>query len=454
MTYKEWKITIDSIRLAIEKVVSTTGEEFFKVSEHKPIIIAKASTDHKPKKYGHLISPTPNPLIALWRKGYPNYQSLLQKQTHSFTKELLELFDLGNNLMEIESIALISKDGRKIKNSTRKMWRTRLTDSVSFEKAVYEIKVSSSLKRAGYQVCFIKEEKEKTPDMCVEKDGEKVYVECKQKDKKSQRDMRNQYLWDEILVNVLKALDNLGKNYAVVVKTDSDLTTADKDFLIEYIQTSIKNSKCGVFTANKFQIILKEFPKLNNVIDGHFKPDLREFNVNMHEPTLDIYHHSDENIKPSMDGFSFDWTNPVIDLYLERDNVSINAPEPKHKNPRLVVFVSSLLPDRIKGILNSFDHAYTQIPTEGPGIIYIEMNMGFYRDEKESARDLMLLENGLKGKLKLTKRVNAVILTTSAYFQEHEKAFYKVKIRSVKNTGPNKPLNQEFLGNICKMKIR
>jgi hypothetical protein len=67
---------------------------------------------------------------------------------------------------------------------------------------------------------------------------------------------------------------------------------------------------------------------------------------------------------------------------------------------------------------------------------------------------LEFLRKRIEGKLNLVNRVNAVTLTASSYFQEKEKVFYRIEMRCFKNSNPSKPLNKQFLDDICKVKIK
>jgi len=331
----------------------------------------------------------------------------------------------------MDNIPIIDENGRQLQANIKQIWGRRLRDPEDFDKAIYEIKVASSYRKAGYKVYFVKEGIKKTPDLLVEKNEEKVYVECKKKDRKTRRDQYNENIWGKIYTSTLRFMDKTKKNYAVVVKTNSDLTPNDESYLIMCIQTLIANSDHGIHKTDKFEIILKELQEWEKPVNGPFELDVKEFGVRIDEPTVILYQHADVK-------FSDDF----------------KAVE--HKNPRFMAFVSTLLPDRVLSILRSFDRAYKQIPKKGPGIIYIEVNTGLYKKDhnQELGRDLAIVKQRIDGKLNLTGRVNAVVLTASSYTQAEGKAYYRVEISCFKNPNPVQPLNREFLDNICKIKIR
>ncbi len=439
MPYRESKMSLDDVRKSLEQIMLFVGKQFVEVCEPTKEM---RESNHRHKKYGHLASPRPHPLVSLWKKGYPNFLEFKQRRKKieskfgtlhysldvSLSKELLELADIGSNLKEIMDIPWINEKEERIEVNIIQIWGERLKDPKDFEKAIYEIRVASSLKNAGYEVYFVKEGIKKTPDLLIERNGEKVYIECKEKDKKTHRDKRNENLWNEVLMSTLRFMDKMKKNYAIVVKAKSDLMKKDRDFLIESLQELIESSNSGVHRMGKFEIMLEELAEMNKSLCGPFSMNLEEFGVKMTEPTIHLYQHADVKFSKNM--------------------------EVDHKNPRFMAFVSTLLPDRIKGILRSVDRAYKQIPKKGPGIIYIEINTGLYKGYQEINKDLEIIKNKMKGKLNLTKRVNAVVLTASSYIQGKGKAFYKVEINCFRNSSPIHPISKEFLDSICKLKIR
>jgi hypothetical protein len=78
------------------------------------------------KKYGHLTTSTRHPLVRLWNNGISNLKKLVSRHREfrdksvtiyytleiNMAPELLELFDIGTNLKEIENIPTISETGK------------------------------------------------------------------------------------------------------------------------------------------------------------------------------------------------------------------------------------------------------------------------------------------------------------------------------------------------------
>lgn len=443
MSFSETKVQLNAIRAALSQIVRFFGKEFIEDLKKKPkkSEVAKQK-GHKKKKYGHLAPSTLHPLAELWNKGFSNYQKLVSRHKKFSDKsvtvyysleiclspELLELFDIGTNLKEIENIPIISETGATIKDELIQFWRHRLRDPIIYEKAIYEIRVAASMKKNGYKVAYIKEGKEKTPDLLIEKNGEKVYVECKRKDKISHRDQLTQNLWNTVMIRSQKLMDKIGKNYAVIAKANTDLTSGTANILGHYIEELIKQSDMGTHKYQDFEVILKELGQFEKPNKGAFLVDLKEFGIDKTYPTLFLYQRADVKFSGSL--------------------------EVENKNRRLMAFASTQMADRVKGILESFDHAYKQIPKSGAGVIYIEINTSLYRNYDEIERDLSFIRKKINGKLNVVKRVNAVILTASSYFQKDRKAFYTVRISHFKNLKPLKTLSSTFLNDLAKVKIR
>jgi hypothetical protein len=443
MSYPETKIQTNEIHAALLQIVKFVGKEFIRDVIRKTETSKTVMHDgHKKKKYGHLAPATPHPLAELWKKGFANYQALASRNRKfsskfatvyyslevSLSPALLELFDIGCNLKEIENIPIISETGAIIEIEPIQFWQHRLVDSKSFEKAVYEIRVGASMKKNGYNVAYIKEGKDKTPDLLIEKNGEKAYVECKHKDKKSHRDQLTENLWSTMVVKELKLMDEIKKNYSVVVKANADLASETSNRLGDFIGELIAKSDIGTHEYQNFEITLKPMGEFEKVEKDAFLVDLKQYGIDMNYPTLFVYQHADVKFSSSL--------------------------EMESKNRRAMVFASTQMSDRVKGILDSFDTAYKQIPESGAGVIYIEINKSLYKDSVEISRDLSIVRKKINGKLNVVSRVNAVILTVSSYFQKDEKAFYTIEMNQFKNLKPLKTLSSIFLNDLARVKIR
>ena len=442
MSVTEIKIPIEKVREALDYITAFFGEDFIHNLHKNSLFNRIEGTSDIGRKQGHLSALKSHPLSEIWEKGQANFQDFIQRhktfRTKAITlhyslkvnlsKELLQLTDIAEDLKEVSEIDVTNERGELRKTEARQLWGKRLKDLEGFEKAIYEIRVAASLKRNGYRVCFLEERTGKTPDFIVEKDGEKTYVECKQKDKKSERDQRNQTIWDTVLTSSLKCMDRSRKNYGIIVKSEVDLSNKNSSLLINRIRSLIGNSQSGTYREGDFEIIAKELQQFDKGSQGCFSVNLEDFGVKGDFPT--------ELIQQS-----------AIVKYSQTS-------EAEYKNPRFMVFVSAVMPDRIRSILDSLNHAYKQIPKGGPGIIYIEINTSLYRNPEEIAKAFQFVEKRINGKLNLVKRVNSVILTASSYFQKGDKTFYKVEMTHFKNSNPTSSLSDRFLAIISNVKIR
>ena len=131
----------------------------------------------------------------------------LNEKLSELSKELLELWDIGHNLIVVDSIPFVDETGKEIPETPSKLWMKKLKNKEVIEKSIYEMSVATSHKKAGFDVKFVKEGNIRTPDMVFIKDKEIIFVECKKKDNKTERDKRNENLWGEMLVNILHCID-------------------------------------------------------------------------------------------------------------------------------------------------------------------------------------------------------------------------------------------------------
>ena len=96
---------------------------------------------------------------------------------------MVRLTNLGENLSILHKNNVMGLDGKI---------RSLIASRELYEKTVYELQVAAAYAKANHQVAFLEEkpvEQIQTPDMIID---EQVEVECKKKDRLSERDRRNE----------------------------------------------------------------------------------------------------------------------------------------------------------------------------------------------------------------------------------------------------------------------
>ena len=103
-----------------------------------------------------------------------------------------------------------------IKGFNDRISKTNLHDPITFESFVFECKIASAFHRLGYNIKFIPEKDEPTPDFLIKCRGEDVYIECKKKIfTKKEEDYRIKAC--KITKSILYLMDELQQNLFVEI---------------------------------------------------------------------------------------------------------------------------------------------------------------------------------------------------------------------------------------------
>ena len=130
-----------------------------------------------------------HPLAYLIYKVDKQLRSCAEKEFFEVSEQICRLSYLGENLFVLKNQNVKSLD-KKIKDLTS-------SGKEFFDKTTYEIEVAAAYAKKGYLIEFLEtrsDEGVKTPDILIDfKNG--IEVECKKKDRESDRDIRNKEYW-------------------------------------------------------------------------------------------------------------------------------------------------------------------------------------------------------------------------------------------------------------------
>lgn len=423
------------ISKAFETVEEFVGKEWLEEG------IKKLNLRKPPKKltkYSFLRQKEPHPLIWLWKKAIESYQRCIKDQMLQVSEELLQISVLGRDLAQLKDVSIIDKNGNVLKGKTLKnRFKEKFTDEDNperFEKAVYEIQIAAGYRRLGYEVFFVEEsekEGEKTYDLQVKIGDEVVYVECKKKDRLSERDRKINVIWNNLIVEILGHLKK--KNYGILIKSQKDPVQNDEKEIMRKIKEMI-NSKnlLNVSKQGKYEIVVFEI--VPSVV---FTPTYGWAQIEHVDFFYSVY------ILPEI------YRIIKEEIYLDYFTVSAdNLDKPPNIlwiNPKFVGFSLSKPPDRIEGVIDRLEEANKQLPITGPGLIYIQI----FPHPRMMEQDFKRLEERIKGKMKIMKegRINAVILTAT-FLEKLQNGLgglaYKHKSRVIPNPNPKSPLPTDF----------
>lgn len=304
------------------------------------------------------------------------------------TEEILRLSHIGESI----SILLHGKTerlGDKIRNLT--------SSSEQFEKTVYELQVAAAYSRAGHKVAFSEEkaaEAMKTPDMLID---EQVEIECKKKDKLTDRDKRNNECWKLIMRRASSMMPHLRYNYGVVIKTQRDPRDEDVETILKELEPLMNNKHEGrfAFPEKGIGITLRVLSKLDVPIDCN-----------------SIEFGSSEDL----DFFT---------LAMEK-----RAGESVIRNPRIFGFKSAMMPDRIKSVIESFRKATKQLSGTRPGLIYVDLNTV---DHQMMELDFKRLDAMTRDLLRANSTISGVVITSEVLRRDDTGLVYGQNAKVIRN---------------------
>ena len=279
-----------------------------------------------------------HPLAFLIYQADKQLKSCAEKKFFEVSGEILRLSYLGENLFVLKGQNTKDFLDNKIQDLTS-------PDKKLFDKTTYEIEVATAYARKGYSVEFVEtksKEGRKTPDLLI---NNEVEVECKKKDRTTDRDIRNTENWKLIMRKASVMMEHFGINYAVFIKTQRDPEKEDVEFILQHLQELIKEGRRGRFA-------------------------FRDRDIGI---TLQILSTKDQEIES--EGIEFgtneelDYVVPAMEFKKDREGKAFI------RNPRIFGFKSAKLPERISSVIESVKDATKQLSGERHGLIYVNLNM-------------------------------------------------------------------------------
>jgi hypothetical protein len=382
----------------VRELVSDTwlSKELEKISSYKPPQkLRKLSFIDYAKKF--------HPLAFLIYQEDKQLKPCVEKKFFEISEEILRLSYLGENLFVLKE--------QDTKGLHDKIQDLTSPDKKLFNKTTYEIEVAAAHVRKGYSIEFIEtlsKEGRKTPDLLI---NNEVEVECKKKDRATDRDIRNTEHWKLIIRRASGMMEHFGLNYSVFIKTQRDTEKEDTEFILQQLQELIKERKQGRFT-------------------------FRDRDIGI---TLQILSVKNQEIKSK--GIEFgtseelDYVIQAMEFRKEGEGKALI------RNPRIFGFKSVELPERISSIVESIKDAKRQLSGKRSGLIYVNLNM---IDRKMIDKDFERLDRLTKDLLKNNSTVSGVVITTEFFGKDAQGYTYSHKARVIRNEQAKHPLPSDF----------
>ena len=389
----------------------------------------------KPKqfayKFTHHLKPEPHPIVPLYLKSLETLDLIKSKKQDYFDLASLKLISYFQNFEKLRKIGTVNMDGTRISSNSEDKFKDRLKSKDEFFQTSYEIQIAVALARRGFSTWFINESTAKTPDILVVYKKQRFYVECKYQGL-TRREALYENVFREFYWRSMRLMFKLGEFYAICVEWLTDPAVNDVIPTIALLEERMKSREFGIVNTNKAKIRLDYLAKLGEEFSGPFNVDMGKYRSD----------------------------NQHIDVIMPQAHVGVFHGNPRYKNPTVIAFRNiSYLDDLVSGAIDDINKAYSQIPENGPSILFLENRLSFIDPNfQEKAKEL---QGKIEGKLGLISRVNRVNLTKSDFTTQKVKKGNQsgfailrlVESRTIENQNPATPLLKDTLERIQNLKF-
>ncbi len=308
-----------------------------------------------------------------------------------------------------------------------------------FEKIVFELDVAQSLVKLNHKVEFIPTrsgESKKTPDILA--DG-KVEFECKKKDKLTKRDKQNYEHWEFLARKLTDMMNDFKKFYFVYLFFKNDPSSKSLKILLRIIRKTIQRNQEGSFDIEGVEI------KISKICDYG-----QNFDLGIHGRTMPEIQ---KQIKPELfekfiktrisfpELLNYEKIQPDFDVI--RHRLTHHSQDGKVAIGEVMKFVFKIseIPDRIKSVINSLEHAKNQLSGVRPGIICVNLT---HISGKMIEVDFVALRNQIDKVLKNNSTISAVVLSSEYHFKENNSNRFLHKAIVIQNSSPKHEIPKEF----------
>lgn len=429
MNFDSWNPTAQNLHDSIQLVRDYFGKKWLKEQsdkfKQKPIVDLK--------KFTHHLRPSPHPIIPIYVASLRKYRELQENPNINFNQKSLKMISFCQNLSKTRKMRTIDLDGNLITRDSQDRFIERLKNRDEFNQTAYEIQIAVALTRKGFSTSFIQESdtpSEKTPDILVRYKKQNVYVECKHQGA-TKRETQYRNMFKEFYWRIMRIMFRTGEFYAICVEWNKDPILNDIISNVNIIEEKIKNKREANMQTDSSQIWLEHLASGDKTLTN---------------PLYDARKHSSDA--------------EHSDIIIQQMHFGNFGGSSTYKYPTVVMFRNiSYLDDLVKGAVGAINKAYSQIPENGPSIIFLENRISYF--DKNLQKVASNLQRRIQGKLNLISRVNKVILTRSYFDRKRFKIgkkpaigiFRKVESRIINNPTPARSLCLEFDEKIKNLKF-
>lgn len=368
---------MEDIDSATQEIIDVLGRAWIGAERTRVRAMRRKDLEADPDSY--LYHRPAHPLIE-WTLQHDRW---LEDCTKSGQLELYE------DVLRLTALGTALRKTKTLENFARVL--ERLKDPREFHPAAFEIEVAAVYVSQGFDVVFVKEGDQKTPDLAVRRgNGVPFWVECKLRDQSTRRDKRVDNFWLNLERSLAKVM-RLGKlNYLIVVHAFADPPQPDIRRIRRHLVRAMREGR---------SIGAYDFESGASTPDASEVPGYGIIAVRLSDPDAEYERGRFAYKGAGWSTRSLDWSEQ-----------STSQPYPITRNQHILAFSCGVEPDRVAGVIDALGDARDQLPPDGPGIVWIRLPDNIWGKNVEQY--FGELRAAVAGELIGTKnrRINTVIL--------------------------------------------
>lgn len=327
----------------------------------------------------------------------------------AYTFRVLCRYSLNNHpfndkpVIELTEIADIIDSVRYLPHFDTEIY-PRLKESVTFSKVMFEMFVASQWVKQGYEVHFIQRQADvRTPEMIAKLDGTEVFIECKSKDSYTlvQKYREDGDFWEKLDFGLADLLLDSESSVELFVFFPGEGDEKDILEIIKEVRYRLEKKYTGNWVGRRAGYLLRKIPS----------SDISDYSKRLFIPKS---------------------KNPITAI--ARVAVDENG-QPYFNTPnRISCFTINA--HSLSSVSHSFEDARGQIPSNGMGIIYINLDT-VHLDNDEMSLYFELVSRSLATRFAPNQntRIGAIVLTTeprtSFNPRLHSKRRYRTRLTKI-----------------------
>jgi hypothetical protein len=328
---------------------------------------------------------------------------------------------MTKNLIELRTLYILINNlsKRNIFGLTEKLKELSSVNKELFDKTFFELLICHYFKSFNCDVKFLETQSDielKTPDLLIDS---KLEVECKKKDKITERDKDYLVFWEKLYSALNTKMDSINTYYAVRIKFNKDLNINEQEHIIKTLSNILdnkqnikgKNDKLGI--EFDFELKINSKPIISNGLSWseEFSDDCDFFNVEF--------------------------------KFMKKENCSIISKLYAHS------YKLNNKTDRLKSLINTINKAKKQFSKEKSSLIFINLNQV---NEKIDFPFKKNLEKEITKILANNSSISGIVLINDDILVQDGQ--YALNINYFLNNNPKNKLSSEYIEILEKTKAK